>query len=90
MHETRAGRLEICQLWRQQREKYDQDGDQISDISWRLSALGRQRGNSSNLATAKAYVHAYWKPGMRWTDLQFWFFYAYNGPGTAHRRLLSP
>jgi hypothetical protein len=35
-------------------------------------------------STAKAYVHAYWKPGMSYTDLQFWFFYAYNGPGTAH------
>jgi hypothetical protein len=33
---------------------------------------------------AKAYVHAYWKPGLDYTDLQFWFFYAYNGPGTAH------
>ncbi|MBS7422608.1 MULTISPECIES: Vps62-related protein [Pseudomonas syringae group] len=35
-------------------------------------------------STSKAYVHAYWKPGMTYTDLQFWFFYAYNGPGTAH------
>lgn len=37
-----------------------------------------------DLTTAKAYVRAYWKPGMSYTDLQFWFFYAYNGPGTAH------
>lgn len=35
-------------------------------------------------STAKAYVRAFWKPGMSYTDLQFWFFYAYNGPGTAH------
>ncbi|MBO9558688.1 MAG: Vps62-related protein [Caulobacter sp.] len=37
-----------------------------------------------DMSTAKAYVHAYWKPGLSYTDLQFWFFYAYNGPGTAH------
>lgn len=35
-------------------------------------------------STAKAYVRAFWKPGMSFTDIQFWFFYAYNGPGTAH------
>ena len=37
-----------------------------------------------DLPSAKAYVHAYWKPGLSYTDLQFWFCYAYNGPGTAH------
>jgi len=37
-----------------------------------------------DLSTAKAYVHAYWIPGMPYTDIQFWLFYAYNGPGTAH------
>ena len=37
-----------------------------------------------DLTTAKGYLHAYWKPGLSYTDLQFWFFYAYNGPGTAH------
>jgi hypothetical protein len=48
---------------------------------WLILEDGYKGGD---LATAKAYVHAYWKPGMSWTDLQFWFFYAYNGPGTAH------
>lgn len=33
---------------------------------------------------AKAYVHALWTPGQPYTDLQFWLFPAYNGPGTAH------
>jgi hypothetical protein len=37
-----------------------------------------------DLSTAKAYVRAYWRPGMSYTDLQFWMLYAYNGPGTAH------
>jgi len=37
-----------------------------------------------DFSQAKAYVHAYWEPGMTYTDLQFWLFSAYNGPGTAH------
>jgi Vacuolar protein sorting-associated protein 62 len=37
-----------------------------------------------DMAGAKAYVRALWQPGMSYTDLQFWFLYAYNGPGTAH------
>ncbi|KAI9782562.1 MAG: hypothetical protein M1839_004806 [Geoglossum umbratile] len=37
-----------------------------------------------DLSTAKAYVHAFWEQGMTVTDLQFWFFSAYNGPATAH------
>ncbi|TVY40118.1 hypothetical protein LSUB1_G003595 [Lachnellula subtilissima] len=32
---------------------------------------------------AKAYVNAFWVPGQTYTDLQFWFFNAYNGHGTA-------
>lgn len=38
---------------------------------------------SGNFDTGKAYVNAFWKQGMTWTDIQFWFFNAYNGPGTA-------
>lgn len=37
-----------------------------------------------DMSTAKAYIHAYWNPGMPYTDLQFWFFSAYNGHATAH------
>jgi hypothetical protein len=37
-----------------------------------------------SLPTAKAYVHAYAPEGQGHTDLQFFFFYAYNGPGTLH------
>ncbi len=36
---------------------------------------------AGDLSLAKAYVHA--KAQEKQTDLQFWFFYAYNGPGTA-------
>jgi hypothetical protein len=35
-------------------------------------------------STSKAYVRAYWTQGMTYTDIQFWFFSAYNGPGRAH------
>ncbi|KAE8443608.1 hypothetical protein EG329_001541 [Mollisiaceae sp. DMI_Dod_QoI] len=36
-----------------------------------------------NFSTAKAYVNAFWQKGLPYTDLQFWFFSAYNGHGTA-------
>ena len=36
-----------------------------------------------NFATAKAYVNALWLPSTTYTDIQFWFFSGYNGPGTA-------
>ena len=42
------------------------------------------KGQGGNFATAKAYVRALWRQGMSSTDLQFWFFNAYNGPGTLH------
>jgi len=37
-----------------------------------------------DFSTAKAYIHAFWTLGMPYTDLQFWFFSAYNGHATAH------
>lgn len=33
---------------------------------------------------AKAYVKARWTAGLSYTDIQYWFFSGYNGPGTAH------
>ena len=52
------------------------------DKRYRLTLQdGAKRGDFS---TAKVYVRAYWTQGMEYTDLQFWFFSAYNGPGTAH------
>ncbi|KAG9247434.1 hypothetical protein BJ878DRAFT_539298 [Calycina marina] len=36
-----------------------------------------------DFSTAKSYVNDFWKAGMTYTDIQFWFFNAYNGPGTA-------
>ena len=41
-------------------------------------------GKKGDFSKAKAYVHAFWQPGMPYTDLQFWFFNSYNGPGTLH------
>ncbi len=35
-----------------------------------------------NFETAKAYVNALWLKGTTYTDLQFWLFSGYNGPGT--------
>jgi len=40
-----------------------------------------------DLPQAKAYVHASWSPGLDHTDLQFWLFYSYNGPGTLQLNL---
>jgi hypothetical protein len=41
-------------------------------------------GKKGDFSAAKAYVRAFWQPGMPYTDLQFWLFNAYNGPGTLH------
>lgn len=41
-------------------------------------------GRRGDFSTAKAYVRAFWQPGMPSTDIQFWFFNAFNGPGTIH------
>lgn len=36
-----------------------------------------------NFPSAKPYVNVFWKPGLSYTDLQFWIFSAYNGHATA-------
>ncbi|KAH8656525.1 hypothetical protein BGZ60DRAFT_434901 [Tricladium varicosporioides] len=36
-----------------------------------------------NPPSAKAYVNAFWQAPLAYTDLQFWFFTAYNGHATA-------
>ncbi|KAH6706506.1 vacuolar protein sorting-associated protein 62 [Leptodontidium sp. MPI-SDFR-AT-0119] len=38
---------------------------------------------SGNFETAKTYINAFWTSGMTYTDIQFWYFSAYNGHGTA-------
>jgi hypothetical protein len=38
---------------------------------------------AGDFSTAKAYVNALWIKTTTYTDLQFWFFSAYNGHGTA-------
>lgn len=42
------------------------------------------QGAKGDFSTAKAYVRAFWQSGMPYTDIQFWFFNAYNGPGSLH------
>ncbi|CZS91894.1 uncharacterized protein RAG0_02448 [Rhynchosporium agropyri] len=36
-----------------------------------------------NFDTAKTYINALWSEGNPYTDIQFWYFSAYNGHGTA-------
>jgi len=47
-----------------------------------LTLDGSAKGG--DLSTARAYVRAYAPLNQDYTDLQFYFFYAYNGPGTLH------
>jgi Vacuolar protein sorting-associated protein 62 len=56
-----------------------QSGDD-DQYSLRLQSEGKR----GDFASAKAYVRAFWQPGMPHTDIQFWFLSAYNGPGTLH------
>lgn len=56
-------------------------GPKESGRYWLTLESGAEEGN---LSTARAYVHAYAPQGQSYTDLQFFFFYAYNGPGTLH------
>lgn len=37
-----------------------------------------------DLSSARTYVHAWWQSGNDYLDLQYWFCYGYNGPGTLH------
>ncbi|KIX08829.1 uncharacterized protein Z518_03486 [Rhinocladiella mackenziei CBS 650.93] len=41
-------------------------------------------GKKGDFSTTKAYVRGFWQSGMPHTDVQFWFFNAYNGPGSLH------
>ncbi len=56
-------------------------GPKEEDRFWLTLDSGARGGN---VTTAKAYVHAYSPSDKSYTDLQFFFFYAYNGPGTLH------
>ncbi len=40
-------------------------------------------GKAGNLKSAVCYVHTHWPADHTHTDIQFWYLYAYNGPGTA-------
>lgn len=54
-------------------------GDKATDKTW-LSIPKEARGG--DMSSAVAYVHAK-APKAGYTDVMFWFFYPYNGPGTA-------
>lgn len=47
-----------------------------------------EAAKAGNLALARPYVNA--KIGPTTTDLQYWFLYAYNGPGIAYWKYLKP
>ena len=36
-----------------------------------------------HIIAGRAYVNAFWEQDLPYTDIQFWFFSAFNGPGTA-------
>ncbi|OIQ34007.1 MAG: hypothetical protein BM559_09005 [Roseobacter sp. MedPE-SWchi] len=44
---------------------------------------------SGDMSTARAYVRANWNKGDQFTDLQFFFCYAFNGPGRALARVFE-
>ena len=55
--------------------------------------LQNEAARAGDLSVAKAYVHALPNPDPASRDLsihlQYWFFYAYNGPGTARVKTLA-
>jgi len=59
-------------------------GDTLDDTYW-VSIPESDRGG--DVKSAVAYVHAIDSRTAGMTDVQFWFFYPYNGPGTGK---LSP
>jgi hypothetical protein len=53
-----------------------------------LNPKDRGATNPGNLSTAKAYVHVYHPTSVpNEFDIQFWYFYPYNGPGRMYSRI---
>lgn len=53
-----------------------------------LKPGNREATKPGNLASAKAYIHVYHPPGVtNQFDLQFWYFYPFNGPGRIYTRI---
>lgn len=50
--------------------------------------LNNNAAKSGDFSLAKSYVHAK-KTSVLYTDIQFWFFYAYNGHGTFRLKTLA-
>lgn len=61
--------------------------DDLPQVGWEAGRFWLELdagAKGGDFSTAKAYVRARWTQGMTYTDLQFWFLSAYNGPGTGH------
>lgn len=56
--------------------------DDQSQRCWMDFIEDSASSKSGDLANAKCYVHVIDTPD--YFDLQYWYFYAYNGPGTLH------
>lgn len=56
-----------------------------SDLWFKLNA--GQAAMAGDLSSTRSYVHAVRLKDVGVTDLQFWFFYPYNGPGTTYAKL---
>ncbi|MEP0859686.1 Vps62-related protein [Trichocoleus sp. DQ-U1] len=84
--------LQHCTLFDQaspkQQSPKPSDLPTTGDINGPYSLKLQDDAKRGNLSTAKAYIRAYWQTGMPYTDIQFWLFYAYNGPATIHVNLL--
>lgn len=57
--------------------------DPNNDKQGRYWFIVKEVAKAGNLPSAKAYVRVVNAPGTTYTDIQYWLFYAYNGPGTA-------
>jgi hypothetical protein len=56
-------------------------GDKDDGQYWLQMTDDAKKGD---LSVARTYVHATWQEGENYTDIQYWFCYGYNGPGTLH------
>ena len=55
----------------------------VGEGEYWLEYPNTDEAKSGKMDTARAYVHARLGYDESYTDLQYWYFYAYNGPGTS-------